>query len=266
METERDTGSEGDIIKRNLGDEWQEWAGDLSLYEKEIKEGKTLFLVFYFAAFIFLTAASMFIYYLIAPRLYEWSPYVDIIVLWAVIIVFGSIFIWSLLLLLTLYTNINMLPVRRKAGIHLEWIYPFVLKIGGMFGVSKDRLWHSLIVCNNALVYATRKRYRAKNLLVLLPRCLDRETRTNVAEITKKYGCTAFTATGGSSARQMVKKLKPDAIIGVACERDLISGMADAPHNITVLGIPNTRPEGPCKNTGINPKNFEEAIRFLLKI
>ncbi len=250
---------------RNLGDEWAEWVGDLSGYEKEIREGKRLFLGVYFGALAFLTLAAGFIYYLIAPRLYEINPYFDQIVMWLVIIASAAVYFWSLLLLLTLAFNINFLLLRRKTGLHIEWIYPVVYKIGSMFKISKDRLGHSLVKVNNALVYATRKKFKAEKLLVLLPRCLDRVTREAVMEICGRYGVTAFTATGGSSAREMVKKMKPDAIIGVACERDLVAGMSDVPHHLTVIGIPNARPEGPCKNTTIDLVYFEEAVKFLLK-
>lgn len=253
------------IIDRNLGDEWAGWVGDLSEYEKEISEGKRLFLVVYFAALLFLTLCAGFAYYLVAPRLYELNPLLDQAVMWLVIAAAFGVYFWSLLLLLTLAFNANFLMLRRKTGLHIEWVYPVVYKIGGMFKISKDRLGHSLVKVNNALVYATRKKFKSEKLLVLLPRCLDRSTREAVMETAGRYGVTAFTATGGSSAREMVKKTAPDAIIGVACERDLVAGMADVPHNLTVIGIPNMRPEGPCKNTTIDLKYFEEAVRFLMK-
>lgn len=253
------------LADRKLGDEWADWVGDLSQYEKEIREGKRLFLMFYFAGLAALTGISMFLYYLMAPRLYEINPYVDNLVLWAVIIVFGAIYIWSLLLLLTIATNINFMFLRRKTGLHIEWIYPVVYKIAGMFNISKDRIGHSLLKVNNALIYATKRKFTASNLLVLLPRCLDAETRVKVTALTLKYGCSVFTATGGQSARNMVKKVRPDAIIGVACERDLVSGMADSPHYVPVIAITNKRPHGPCKDTVIDVVELERAIQFLLK-
>ncbi len=252
-------------IDRNLGDEWAEWAGDLSSYEKEIKEGKALFLIVYFAALLAITGIFMFLYYLIAPRLSELHPFMDTIVLWIVIIIFGSIFIWALLLLLTIATNINFLFVRKKSGLHIEWIYPAVYKIAGMFGVSKDRIGHSLLKINNALIYATKRKFQSTNLLVLLPRCLDRETKEKVLALAQNYGCNVFTATGGQSARNMVKKVRPDAIIGAACERDLVSGMSDSPHVVPVIAITNRRPHGPCKDTVIDVDEFEKAVKFLLK-
>lgn len=265
MTDEQKSSIENKPKDRNLGDEWSDWVGDLSAYEKEIKEGKTLFLMFYFTALFTVTVIVMFLYYLISPRLYQLHPYVDTFVLWAIIIAFGGIFIWSLLLLLTLATGMNLLPLRRKSGLHIEWVYPAVYTIAGMFKISRDRVVHSLLKINNALIYATKKKFISNNLLVLLPRCLDRETREKVTALTQSYGCTVFTATGGQSARQMVKKVKPDAIIGVACERDLVAGMSDSSHYVPVIAITNKRPNGPCKDTFIDVEEFERAVKFLLK-
>jgi len=253
------------FLDRKLGDEWAEWAGDLSQYEKEIKEGKRLFFLFYFCGLFVMTVITMFIYYLISPRLYDTNPYIDNIVLWLLIATFGALYIWSLMLLITINTNMNFLFVRKKAGLHIEWIYPVVYKIAGMFGISKDRVGHSLLKVNNALIYATKRQFAASNLLVLLPRCLDADTRAKVTALTQKYGCNVFTATGGQSARNMVKKVQPDAIIGVACERDLVSGMNDSPHYMPVIAITNKRPHGPCKDTLIDVEEFERAVKFLLK-
>jgi len=254
------------VIDRRLGDEWAGWVGDLSVYEKEIKEGKELFLSIYFASLLFLTAGAMFVYYMIAPRLYQWNPVVDLFVMRAIVVVLAILFLWSFLLLISVSFNFAVLPFARKNGLHIEWIYPVVYKIGAVFKISKDRIGHSLVEVNNALVYATRKKFKSRNLLVLLPRCLDKDTRLKAAELTEKYKVTSFTATGGSSARQMIKKVRPDAIIGVACERDLIAGMSDTPGSITVVGIPNKRPFGPCKDTAIDTDVLENTIRFLLKI
>jgi uncharacterized protein len=254
-----------DTIDRKLGDEWSDWVGDLSKYEKEIVEGKRTFLLFYFSALFIITLLSMGAYYMVSPRLLEINPFVDAAVLWSVIIVFGILFIYSLLLLLTLTTGINFVLASKKSGLHMEWIYPAIYKIGGFFGVSKDKIGHSLVKVNNALIYTTKKKFKANNLLVLLPRCLDREMRTKATEITAKYGCHVFTATGGTSARQMLKKIRPDAIIGVACERDLVAGMTDSPHYIPIIAITNKRPQGPCKDTEIDIDEFEKAIRFLSK-
>ncbi|MCE5301070.1 MAG: DUF116 domain-containing protein [Spirochaetia bacterium] len=264
-ENKQTTEEKQDLIDRRLGDEWAEWSGDISNYEKEIMAGKRIFLGFYFVSLLVLTAMSMGVFYMIEPRLYMISRLLDTIVLILVATVFTIIYIWSFLLLLTIATDHNFIFVKRSEGLHVEWIYPFVYAIAGFFGISKDRVAHSLLKVNNALIFATKKKFRASNLLVLLPRCLDRDTRAKLMDITNKYGCHVFTATGGTSARQTVKKIRPDAIIGVACERDLVSGICDSPNMIPIVAITNMRPHGPCKDTFIDVDKFETAIRFLSK-
>jgi hypothetical protein len=73
---------------------------------------------------------------------------------------------------------------------------------------------------------------------------------------------TIFIATGGSLARRVINDIKPDAIIAVACENDLSSGIADT-YPLPVLGISNERPHGPCVNTRVDIAKIEDAIIFL---
>jgi len=255
----------GQIKDRNLGDEWAEWVGDLSEYEKELDEGKGLFLGFYFISLFVLTSVLMFIYYLIAPRLYQLSPLLDKFVLWAVIGGLTVIFVHALLLYLSLAFNKRLIPLK-EGLLDAEKYFSLAAWLASLIGLSKDKIGNSMVKVHNALVYADSQPVAAKNLLVLLPRCLDRETREKVTSMAQGYGATVFSATGGSSARQMIRKTKPDAIIGVACERDLVAGISDTPKKIRVIGIANKRPFGPCKDTTISADEFERAIKFLLKV
>ncbi|MCX7698498.1 MAG: DUF116 domain-containing protein [Candidatus Goldbacteria bacterium] len=250
---------------RILGDEWLGWSGDLLSYEKEINEGKRLFLLFYLITVVIVCFGIFFIYYLISPRLYEINIYLNYGVFLFILTFIIGLGLFSLLLILTVITNRNFIFFRKKAGLHLEWIYPVIYKIASIFKISKDRVSNSIIKVNNALIYITKEKFKAKNLLILLPRCFEKSIREKVLEMTRKYNCQIFIATGGSSARQIVKKVNPDAIIGVACERDLISGMADSIKSIPIIAIPNRRPYGPCKDTNIDIDELERAIKFLLK-
>ncbi|WP_337781076.1 DUF116 domain-containing protein, partial [Phascolarctobacterium succinatutens] len=74
-----------------------------------------------------------------------------------------------------------------------------------------------------------------------------------------KYGCHFAVATGGTLARQMVKQARPKAIVAVACERDLTSGIQDV-FPLPVLGVLNERPFGPCFNTRVDINKLEAAI------
>jgi hypothetical protein len=50
----------------------------------------------------------------------------------------------------------------------------------------------------------------------------------------------------------------------VACERDLLTGIRDVATRVPVIGIPNERPHGPCKNTWIDVALLENDIRYLI--
>ena len=56
----------------------------------------------------------------------------------------------------------------------------------------------------------------------------------------------------------------PRAIIAIACERDLLSGFLEVNPRIPVIGLSNSRPEGPCQNTEIDLGQIEQTIRHLL--
>ncbi len=68
-------------------------------------------------------------------------------------------------------------------------------------------------------------------------------------------------ATGGTLARKIVLDARPEAIVAVACERDLSSGIVDT-FPMPVMGISNERPFGPCFNTRVDLEKVKEAIRF----
>jgi hypothetical protein len=251
---------------RNLGDEWEGWSGEIIESEKEINEKVWLFLFFYITSILILNLIIFIIYYFISPRLIQINPLVDKIVFWIVIFVFSIIYVWTFLLILTILFKKDFIIVKTGKRLSIEFLLTFIYRIAALFKISKDRIGNSYIKINNDYIFISKLKKPITNLLVLLPRCLDRETREKVLNVISKYNCKVFTATGGSSARQVVKKEMPDAIIGVACERDLISGIADSPKNIPIIGIANKRPEGPCKNTTIDIDELEKAIKFFLNI
>ena len=72
-------------------------------------------------------------------------------------------------------------------------------------------------------------------------------------------------ATGGTLARQMVKQIRPKAIVAVACERDLTSGIQDV-FPLPVVGVLNERPFGPCFNTRVDIKRVEAAVLDFLEV
>jgi hypothetical protein len=150
---------------------------------------------------------------------------------------------------------------------------------GGLFKVRKERLLGWLIDVNNGLVRKSKIKV-AKRLLLLLPHCLQRsECKIKITynvyncegcgqceikdftDIAKTLGLDLFVATGGTIARRIVVDTKPEAIVAVACERDLSSGIVDT-YPLPILGIVNERPFGPCFNTKVNIEKVKDALRF----
>jgi hypothetical protein len=78
------------------------------------------------------------------------------------------------------------------------------------------------------------------------------------------YGIKMSIATGGTLARRVIVETRPKAIVAVACERDLTSGLQDA-YPIPVIGVLNERPHGPCRDTRVDLSKVEAAIGFFLK-
>ncbi|NOX20269.1 MAG: DUF116 domain-containing protein [Nitrospirae bacterium] len=161
-------------------------------------------------------------------------------------------------------------------GLVLKVLYPIFMLAGSFKKDSKERLQAIIIELNNRLV--KKERPRTKRLLVLLPHCLQidkcdiRITHNiynckrcgmceikDLIEIAEKYNLNLHVATGGNLARRIVKEVRPEAIVAVACERDLSSGIADT-YPMPVIGIPNIRPYGPCKNTLVSLEKVKEAI------
>ena len=57
--------------------------------------------------------------------------------------------------------------------------------------------------------------------------------------------------------------MRPNAILAVACERDLTSGIQDV-FPMPVIGVLNRRPNGPCFNTSVDIDAIEEEIKTFI--
>jgi hypothetical protein len=158
----------------------------------------------------------------------------------------------------------NVLLFLFGVEVSLSFMAPMVLRLGERFGISRDNMYHSFIKVSNSLIRATKKTIECDKLLILIPRCLQRTLKDKINGLGETYHCEVVTASGGEAARKAVALSKPCAIIGVACERDLFSGLQDNVDKIPIIAIPNLRPEGPCKNTLVDFDEVEKAVRFFL--
>ena len=166
-------------------------------------------------------------------------------------------------------------------GLTLKVLFPLFMLLGSFSAEQKERLQGLIISLNNK--FLAMERPRATRILLLLPHCLqinecDIRLTYNIynckrcgkceikdlIQIAEDNNLTLFIATGGNLARKIVKDVHPQAIVAVACERDLSSGIADS-YPLPVLGIPNERPFGPCVNTRVNLEKVRDAIEFFCK-
>ena len=246
--------------QRSLGDEWKGWKGE---DEGIVEEGKALFLFSSIAVLILAAGFALLHWYLIVPRLKELGPFYYWLISWLIFSFIALSGIWAVMMIVSSATEKNffLLCGRQNITIALNYVMPLALRMGERMGFSKDRMGSSFVKVSNSLIRATAKAGEGK-LLVILPRCLKKEDRERFIEMSGTYRLDYFTAAGGTQARKTIEEKRPDAIIGVACERDLISGIRDIAPKIPVIGIPNRRPEGPCKNTTIDFDDLEKAIRF----
>lgn len=160
-------------------------------------------------------------------------------------------------------------------------LFPIVTYIASMLKISKDEMRRVYIKLNNEYIYSGKYNFNAEDIIILIPHCVQNNSCklkiTNdidncnrcglcsvkdLVELKDKQNVKVFVATGGTLARKIIVDNKPKAVIAVACERDLTSGVQDV-SKIPVLGVFNKRPNGPCFNTGVDIEDVENAIKFL---
>jgi len=252
------------IKDRKLGDEWAGWHGNLRDEEKNANTGKRTFLALLFLTIFVIGGLAFFVWYMISPRLAQFHPSLPVIIAIVMMIFWSAMTLWFFLIVLSIMTAKDFSLRLGKMEISLTRIVPLVLKLGNELGVSMDRMANSFVKVRNALLRTNVRHVHPDQLLILLPRCLQVPLQKQIREYADKKGIHIATVPGGEKARQLVMELKPLAVIGVACERDLLSGIQDVSEKIQVIGIPNIRPEGPCKNTLIDLNEFENAVHTFL--
>jgi hypothetical protein len=184
------------------------------------------------------------------------------------------------LLILTLVLGRDIFFAARLRGIVIEVLFPIMIIVGRLLGISREKVQQSFVEVNNLLVRAKWGDDKPKRVLLLMPHCLQFNDCAikitgdaykcqacgkckikDLVELAKKHDVHLSVATGGTLARRRVAEAKPEAIIAVACERDLTSGIQDA-YPLPVIGILNDRPYGPCFNTSVDIDKVAEALEF----
>ena len=250
-------GKKGRRSDRVLGDEWLDWNSGEA--EHPIVEGKKTFLLLSFVVLIIIILLALLFLYLVLPRFEQFGRTGVILVITAVAGLAIFLIAWYAFLLFAALSTKNYLFVCLERGTNLlTLLFPLTVRLARSIGISRDRLSHSFIKVSNTLV---QPRSSEGTVLALLPRCLKKELKQQVKEICSEYEDVMLqTAPGGNVARKIIEETRPRAIVAVACERDLVSGIQDVAPRIPVIGVCNSRPLGPCKETSIDIEEFRSAL------
>jgi len=247
--------------KRVLGDEWLDWDGRKQ--EQDTSESRSTFLYLSLVVLALFVVIVLLFWYLVLPRFESFGQGWALVITGALGAAALFLVAWYIILVVAVVGNRRYVNVCLTRGSRLFFIMlPFVTRLAASVGISKDRLSHSFIRVSNELAGPGKG---PGPVLVLFPRCLRADIRSRARELCSGYeDVRLHTAPGGTEARKIIRDTSPGAIVAVACERDLIAGIQDVAPRIPVIGIPNTRPEGPCTNTTIDTDELKAAIEYFL--
>ena len=86
----------------------------------------------------------------------------------------------------------------------------------------------------------------------------------DLVALSEEMGFHFFVATGGTLARQIVYNTRPKAVLAIACERDLMSGIQDV-FPLPAVGVLNIRPNGPCYNTSVDMAEVRRQLEEIIE-
>jgi hypothetical protein len=172
---------------------------------------------------------------------------------------------------------------QRVVHMAVELLFPLAVGLGRLLSIDRERIQSSFIEMNNFLVRLIGRRVEPPRILVLLPHCLQRSkcrhnltnrvqncrrcgacVMTDLLNLADQYGAQVVVASGGTGARREVLERRPAAVVAVACERDLSSGIQDT-GRLPVLGVTNLRPHGPCRDTTVDLNQVRDALETFVR-
>ena len=247
-------------VDRRLGHEWDEWDGKPLPGLGNYDSSPWLFFGWSGVALGVAGAVLAFFLYLLGPRLALVHAALPPL-LWIGWGVGGVLLVlWWLLLAAAYATRRPLLPEKlAERGLFLR-LMRLTSKVASRFG-RRDWVENAAVKVYNALALMRSRKVGKGELLLLIPRCLSKETLDGVLGIAGKYGVPVFVATRGQLARRVIRERRPRAVVAVACERDMVTGLHDVAGKVPVLGLTMTLPSGPCKDAGLNLAQLEEWVR-----
>jgi hypothetical protein len=247
-------------VDRRLGHEWDEWDGKPLPNRGNYDSPPALF--FGWSALTLATGLAVIALalYLLTPRIGALHPKAPA-VLWSSLLFAGSmLWLWWGLLLLSHQAGRALLPERLAERGPFLGLMRLTSMVASRFG-RRDWVENAAVKVYNELALRRGRKVDQGELLLLIPRCLSRVTLDGVLGIAGKYGVPVFVATRGQLARRVIRERRPRAVVAVACERDMVSGLHDVAGKIPVLGLTMTLPSGPCKDAALDLAQLERWVQ-----
>jgi uncharacterized protein len=247
-------------VDRRLGHEWDEWDGKPLPNAGNYDSPPALFFGWSAAAIgvgLGLVALGLF---LLGPRLGLMAESIPTVLWLTLAVLAGIAWLWWGSILLSYLLRRPLLPERLAERGPLLRLMRFTSGIAGRFG-RRDWVENAAVKVYDALALERGRKVGRGELLLLIPRCLSRAALDGVMAIAGKYEVPVFVATRGQLARRVIRERRPRAVVAVACERDMITGLHDVAGKIPVLGLTMTLPAGPCKDAGLDLVRLEEWVK-----
>lgn len=254
------------------------WQG----YELTNVEGKGLFLGLLFGTTAFLCIVGFLAWYVPTIGFENIHPSLPLLFAGVLLSIGLFIVISGGLIIHAINSGDHVSGARLIRFLLIKFFYPLVEMLSKMLGIDKIKIEKVFVELNNRIVRSMGLDLRPDKLMLLMPHCIQYEdckmkvTRDvkeckgcgicevgELLELSEDYGIDLFIATGGTVARREIEKKRPNAIVAVACERDLSSGIQDA-YPLPVLSLVNKRPYGYCANTGVSIPDVKAAIKDFL--
>jgi hypothetical protein len=247
-------------VDRRLGHEWDEWDGRPLPNQGNYDSSPVLFFAWSALALAIGLGLVGLLLFLLAPRLrgvHDDAP----AVLWSALLLAGALlWAWWAMLLLSYIVARPLLPERLAERGPFLRLMRLTSRVADRFG-RRDWVENAAVKVYNALALLRGRKVGQGELLLLIPRCLSKVTLDGVLGIAGKYGVPVFVATRGQLARRVIRERRPRAVVAVACERDMVSGLHDVAGKIPVLGLTMTLPSGPCKDAALDLGQLERWVQ-----
>lgn len=247
-------------VDRRLGHEWDEWDGQPLPNAGNYDSPPRLFLVWSAGALAVGLGVVAAVLYLLTPRLGDLHVLVPRVLWTALVVVAAALWLWWAAVALSFALKTPLLPERlAERGLFLR-LMRLTSRVAERFG-RRDWVENASVKVYNALALMRGRKVKQGELLLLIPRCLSRATLDGVLQIAGKYDVPVFVATRGQLARRVIRERRPRAVVAVACERDMVSGLHDVAGKVPVLGLTMTLPAGPCKDALLDLDQLERWVQ-----